>query len=171
MGETTASWFIKVEGKEVEGWRKQGCWEQNRWWWAERKEGVARLEFRPPPRPPQPWGPLPQATESRSPTRPAQANHRGPKKPLGDPGDPPAAVRQQRERAMKAVEELSPQVGTATACRSLGVPRATLYRRRRPHPGTVGSVGVPAPPPRPKPPPALSEQEGQQGLEVLHSEP
>jgi len=26
MGETTASWVITVEGKEVEGWRKQGCW-------------------------------------------------------------------------------------------------------------------------------------------------
>ncbi|MBU4270776.1 MAG: superinfection exclusion B family protein, partial [Planctomycetes bacterium] len=41
MGETTASWFITVEGKEVERWRKQGCWEQNRWRRAERKEGVA----------------------------------------------------------------------------------------------------------------------------------
>ena len=30
---------------------------------------------------------------------------------------------------MKAIEELSPQVGTAAACRSLGVPRATLYRQ------------------------------------------
>ena len=28
---------------------------------------------------------------------------------------------------MKAVEELSPQVGTTAACHSLGVPRATLY--------------------------------------------
>ncbi len=29
-----------VEGKEVEKkWREQGCWEWNRWWRAERKEG------------------------------------------------------------------------------------------------------------------------------------
>ena len=35
---------------------------------------------------------------------------------------------------MKAVEELSSQVSTAAACRSLGVPRATLYRRRQPRP-------------------------------------
>ena len=35
---------------------------------------------------------------------------------------------------MKAIEELSPQVGTAAACRSLGVPRATLYRHRQPKP-------------------------------------
>jgi putative transposase len=66
---------------------------------------------------------------------------------------------------MKAVEELSPQAGTAAACRSLGVPRATLYRRRRPN------LPVPAPIPRPKPPRALSEQERQQVLDVLHSEP
>ena len=66
---------------------------------------------------------------------------------------------------MKAIEELSPQVGTAAACRSLGVPRATLYRRRQPNlPGT-------APLPRPKPPRALSDQERQKVLDVLHSEP
>ena len=38
MGETTASWFITVEGKEVERWRKQGCWEWKRRRRAERKE-------------------------------------------------------------------------------------------------------------------------------------
>ena len=65
---------------------------------------------------------------------------------------------------MKAIEELSPQVGTSTACRSLGVPRATLYRKRRP------SLPVAAVP-RPKPPRALGEQERQQVLDVLDSEP
>ena len=65
---------------------------------------------------------------------------------------------------MKAIEELSPQIGTSAACRSLGVPRATLYRHRRP------SLPVPAVP-RPKPPRALSEQERQQVLDVLDSEP
>jgi hypothetical protein len=43
MGETTASLVIPGEDKEVEGWRKQGCRGWNRRWWAERKEGVARL--------------------------------------------------------------------------------------------------------------------------------
>ena len=41
---------------------------------------------------------------------------------------------------MKAIEELSPQVSTAAACRSLGVPRATLYRHRQskpPKPATM----------------------------------
>ena len=39
---------------------------------------------------------------------------------------------------MKAIEELPPQVSTAAVCRSLGVPRATLYRRRRPKPPAAG---------------------------------
>jgi putative transposase len=66
---------------------------------------------------------------------------------------------------MKAVEELSPQVGTTAACHSLGVPRATLYRHRQP------KLAEPATTPRPKPPRALSDQERQQVVDVLHSEP
>jgi len=65
---------------------------------------------------------------------------------------------------MKAVEELSPQVGTAVACRGLGVARATLYRRRRPIPPRPTTT------PRPRPPRALSDQERQGVLDVLHSE-
>ncbi len=38
--------------------------EQNRRWWAEGKDGVVRLEFRPPPRPPWPLDSRPQAMES-----------------------------------------------------------------------------------------------------------
>jgi putative transposase len=64
---------------------------------------------------------------------------------------------------MKAVESLVPQLGTAAACRCLGVPRATLYRRRRPKPPVL------SPRPRPKPPRALSDQERHQVLDVLHS--
>jgi putative transposase len=66
---------------------------------------------------------------------------------------------------MKAIEELPPQVSTAAVCRSLGVPRATLYRQRRPKPP------LPATAPRPKPPRALSDQERQQVVDVLDSEP
>ena len=72
---------------------------------------------------------------------------------------------------MKAIKELSPQVGTAAACRSLGVPRATLYRQRRPNPGTMQSMVAPAATPRPKPPRSLSDQERQQVVDVLHSQP
>ena len=33
---------------------------------------------------------------------------------------------------MDATEKLTPEVGTAAACRAMGVARATLYRRRKP---------------------------------------
>lgn len=66
---------------------------------------------------------------------------------------------------MKAIEELAAQVGTAAACRSLGVPRAPLYRHRRPKPAE------PTVAPRPTPPRALSHEERQEVLAVLHREP
>jgi len=66
---------------------------------------------------------------------------------------------------MRAVDQLASQVGTAAACRSLGVARATLYRRRQP------ASPTPASNPRPRPPRALSDQERQEVLDVLHSEP
>lgn len=66
---------------------------------------------------------------------------------------------------MKAIGELVPQGSTAAACRSLGVPRATLYRRRRPEPPVATAA------PRAKPPRALSDQERRQVLDLLHSEP
>ena len=63
----------------------------------------------------------------------------------------------------ETVEELTPIIGTRPACRALGASPATIYRRRRP------------PQPRPSrprraPPRALSEQEREAVLEVLHSE-
>ncbi len=66
---------------------------------------------------------------------------------------------------MKAVEELAPQVNASAACRSLDVARATLYRHRRPK--TVPASGSRCP----SSPRALSDQERQQVLDVLHSEP
>ena len=65
---------------------------------------------------------------------------------------------------MKAVEELSPHVGTSAACRSLGASRATHYRKRRP---SLPASAVP----RLKPPRSLGKQERQQVLEVLDSAP
>jgi putative transposase len=66
---------------------------------------------------------------------------------------------------MEAAETLGSQVGTARACASLGVPRASLYRRR-------ARANAPAAEPsaRPTPPLKLSEAERTQALEVLHSE-
>lgn len=46
-----------------------------------------------------------------------------------------------------------------TACRAIGVPRATLYRRRRPRAAVA---------PRPSPPRTLTEEERQTVLNVLH---
>ena len=64
---------------------------------------------------------------------------------------------------MTAVEAAAPTLGTAPACAVLGLPRATLYRRRRPR-------AVPRPAPRPAPPRALDPAERQAVLETLHSE-
>ena len=66
---------------------------------------------------------------------------------------------------MKTIEEFVPQGSTAAACRSLDVPRATLYRRRRPKPPATTAT------PRPSPPRALSDLERGKVLDVLHSEP
>ena len=64
---------------------------------------------------------------------------------------------------MKAVEQLSAQIGTKAACGHLGVPRATLYRHRHPRPAPANT--------RPRPPSrrALSPAERQEVLDVLHS--
>jgi putative transposase len=62
---------------------------------------------------------------------------------------------------MSAVPELAETVGTARACRSLAVPRASWYRRRRPR-------GEPRP--RRPSPRALSAAECEQVLAVLYSE-
>jgi len=61
---------------------------------------------------------------------------------------------------MQATEELAPEVGIAPVCEALGVPRASLYRRRRPR----------KEPRRTTPARALSEPERQEVLQVLHSE-
>jgi putative transposase len=66
---------------------------------------------------------------------------------------------------MKAIEELSPVLSTAEACRCLGVPRATLYRHRASRPAAQETK------PRPKPPRTLSPEERRRVLDVLHSEP
>jgi len=64
---------------------------------------------------------------------------------------------------MITAQELSGSVGTAPACRALGVPRAGIYRWRRPR----ETMPTPA---RQKPPNALESQERQMVLETLHSE-
>jgi putative transposase len=63
---------------------------------------------------------------------------------------------------MDATEKLAPEVGTAGACRALGVARATLYRRRNPAEPKSEER------PRRRQPRALSQRERQDVLDVLH---
>ena len=66
---------------------------------------------------------------------------------------------------MEAVEVLTPEVGTQPACLAIGVPRASVYRLR-----ARRNTPQPESPPRSSPARALSPQERQVVLEVLHSE-
>lgn len=67
---------------------------------------------------------------------------------------------------MSAAEKVAERVGTAPACKGLGLCRASLYRRRRraANPSTIPRAR------RPTPRRALSEAERRQVLETLHSE-
>jgi putative transposase len=62
---------------------------------------------------------------------------------------------------MQAIEEASGTMGTAAACKALGVARASVYRRRQPARPSAS---------RPAPPRALDPLERQAVLEMLHSE-
>jgi putative transposase len=62
---------------------------------------------------------------------------------------------------MAAVENVAPAVGTTSACHALGLPRASLYRMRRP-PKPAAS--------RPAPARTLAPSERQAVLDALHSE-
>jgi putative transposase len=62
---------------------------------------------------------------------------------------------------MTAVEEVTPALGSAPACRALGLARASLYRMRRPPKAAA---------PRPVPSRTLAPSERQAVLDALHSE-
>ena len=64
---------------------------------------------------------------------------------------------------MSTVEELAPKVGVASACRGLGVSRATIYRRRRP------AVAADRQSRHTLSPRRLREHEREQVLDVLRS--
>ncbi len=64
---------------------------------------------------------------------------------------------------MSSAEALAAEVGTVPACEALGIPRATLYRRRRP-------LARPPHAPRPTPARALAAPERAAVLETLNSE-
>lgn len=60
-----------------------------------------------------------------------------------------------------AAETLAPEVGLKPVCEALGLPRATVYRHRQPHPRPAA---------RPKPERALTTTERQAVLQALNSE-
>ena len=66
---------------------------------------------------------------------------------------------------MTTCQQLAPEVGSAAACLSMGVARATFYRRL--HSAETLDAG---PRSRPKPGRALNPGERQEILEVLHTE-
>lgn len=74
---------------------------------------------------------------------------------------------------MDAAETLAPEVGTAAACRAMGIARATVYRHRRPkeprdsNPSSVAMLEE-ARPKRPQPR-ALDHHEREAVLDALHS--
>ena len=60
------------------------------------------------------------------------------KKSLRDPGHPAEPAVGRRRRMIRADEHLAPKVGIPSACGTLGVARASIYRHRKPsrcHPG------------------------------------
>jgi len=64
---------------------------------------------------------------------------------------------------MDASEQLAPEVGTAAACRAMGVARATLYRRRKSSQPQMGDRT------KRRQPRALDESERRSVLDLLHS--
>jgi len=64
---------------------------------------------------------------------------------------------------MDAAEKLAPEVGTAAACRAMGVARATFYRRRKPAPPMMPDRAAR------RQPRALDESQRQEVLDLLHS--
>ena len=64
---------------------------------------------------------------------------------------------------IRAAEHLAPSVGLASACRALGVARASVYRHRKPHPTCPGRS-------RRSSPRALSPQERVHVLDILHED-
>ena len=85
------------------------------------------------------------------------------KKSCRDPGDPPETPRHRRARLMIAIEAVTTTGATAALCQSVGLARATLYRRRQPARSST-------PTPRAASSHALGPAERQAVLDVLHSE-
>jgi putative transposase len=71
---------------------------------------------------------------------------------------------------MDAALALAPRVGIQAACDSLGVSRATFYRRRPLLGPELPAASAQPPAPRPTPPRALDQAERDRVLSIMHSE-
>ena len=116
---------------------------------------------------PRPVDPRVETARGREPPAAAEAaaggdNHHTPKKSCRDPEDPPEAPRHRRDRLMRAIAAVTTPGETAALCHSVGLARASFYRRRRPTPSL--------PPARAPSPRALAADERQAMLDTLHSE-
>ncbi|MFA5061697.1 MAG: IS3 family transposase [Patescibacteria group bacterium] len=87
------------------------------------------------------------------------------KKGLGVAGDPADPPQRRRERLMPTAFALAREIGSAPACAALGIPRATLYRRRR----TAAAPPPTRTAPRATPARALQPAEREAVLAELHS--
>ena len=151
--------------------RREGLYSSHLTQWRQQRERGALAGMRARKRGPHahPVGPRVKQLRSGEPSAPAQApaggnDHHAPKKSCRDPGDPPETARQRRARLMTAVTTVTTPGETAALCASVGVARASFYRRQRP-------AGPPRPrPARAAPPRALAPSERQAVLDVLHSD-
>src|ERR1039457_4589463 len=87
------------------------------------------------------------------------------KKSITDTGDPACDPRGRRDRLMEATLTLASEVGIKHACEALDVARAGFYRMQ-----TQRNAPFVEPNKRPSPPCALSSDERQGVLDILHTE-
>ena len=149
--------------------RREGLYSSLLTNWRRQREAGALREMRGRRRGPRPVDPRMKQLEAENrrlqrKLQRAETSHHAPKKSCRDPGDPPDTPRRRRDRLMRAIEAVTTPGETAALCQSVGVSRASLYRRRRPAPRST--------PPRPRAPSsrALGATERQAVLDVLHSE-
>ncbi|HEY4223792.1 MAG TPA: IS3 family transposase, partial [Myxococcota bacterium] len=99
--------------------------------------------------------------EAQEATRAGRGHHRCPKKSCLAPGHPAEHAGDRRERLMSAALEVMPTTGVVAVLTALGLSVATFYRAKKLKAPTTT---------RPTPARALSMQERQSILDVLHEE-
>ena len=119
--------------------RREGVYSSLLTNWRRQREQGALQDLRARRRGPKPRSIDPRVTQLEAENRRlhrklqrAETIHHAPKKSCRDPGDPPEAPRQRRDRLMIAIEAVTAKGETSALCQSVGLARASLYRRRHP---------------------------------------